>query len=208
MLETQNLRIKAVAFDAFGTLVEIGDVRRPFAAIAQAAKIAPARSPMIAAIDLAEFAKECAVPWRSEWMGELADELASIKPYVEARDVLIQVRSLGLKTAVASNLALPYAKPVADQLGDLLDVSCMSFEIGAVKPDAAFYAVLCKRLGCSAAEVLMIGDTWRCDYAGATAAGLHALHLDRRGNATPYQVGVSVRDLCGVLELIRPKPVI
>lgn len=48
----------------------------------------------------------------------------------------------------------------------------------------------------------MVGDTWRCDYAGARAAGLMALHLDRRETATTEQRAVSVTTLGDLLPLL------
>lgn len=191
--------IKAIAFDAFGTLVEIGDKRRPFEAILRLSAAAPVRSPMLGAVDLAAFSHACGVQPDPRHASDLAAELASITPYPESRAVLMALRQRGMHTAVASNLALPYAQPIRDHLGDLLDSACLSFEVGHVKPDPDFYRALCRQLNLAPAEVLMVGDTWRCDFLGATAAGLHALHLDRRGNAGPEQAAVSIRDLTEVL---------
>jgi haloacid dehalogenase superfamily, subfamily IA, variant 1 with third motif having Dx(3-4)D or Dx(3-4)E len=192
--------LKAIAFDAFGTMVDIFDKRRPYQAIAKTGQRTPAISPLTAPIALQEYARQCAAPWDDAWAADLAAELASVAPYPETIDVLATLRARGLKTAVASNLALPYGRPVIEQLGGWLDVTCFSFYVGTVKPDAAFYAALCQRLDCAPDEVLMVGDTWRCDYDGATAAGLNAIHLDRRGNGTPEQRAVAIRDLRGVLD--------
>lgn len=133
---------------------------------------------------------------------DLQAELVSTQPYPEAQGVLEELRRLGIRTAVASNLALPYARPIDDKLGHLLDVSCMSFEVGFVKPDAGFYKALCERLNLRPQEILMIGDTWRCDYSGATGAGLRAIHLDRHGGAGGDERRVSTSDLRGVLSFI------
>lgn len=199
-------QIKAVAFDAFGTLVEIHDKRRPYARLAKAAAKPLARSPMCEPIDLDAMAHLCGLAIDSGEMdilhADLQAELVSTQPYPEAREVLEKLKKLGLRTAVASNLALPYALPIEAELGPLLDVSCMSFEVGFVKPDRGFYAALCQRLDLLPQEVLMIGDTWRCDYEGATAAGLHAIHLDRRARAQGDQHHVSASDLRGVLSYI------
>jgi HAD superfamily hydrolase (TIGR01549 family) len=199
-------QIKAVAFDAFGTLVEIHDKRRPYARLAKAAGQPLSRSPMCEPIDLDAMAHLCGLTLDASEMdilhADLQAELASTQPYPEAQEVLEELKRLGLRTAVASNLALPYARPIEDKLGHLLDVSCMSFEVGFVKPDAGFYVALCERLNLLPQEVLMIGDTWRCDYNGATVAGLHAIHLNRRGKAEEHQRHVSASDLCGVLTYI------
>lgn len=200
-------QIKAVAFDAFGTLVEIYDKRRPYARLAKAATQPLARSPMCEPIDLDAMVRLCGLTLDASEMdilhADLQAELVSTHPYPEAREVLEELKRLGLRTAIASNLALPYARPVEDKLGHLLDVLCMSFEVGFVKPDAGFYAALCKSLGFLPQEVLMIGDTWRCDYEGATAAGLHAMHLDRRGQGGECQRGVCTTDLRGVLSYLQ-----
>lgn len=200
-------QIKAVAFDAFGTLVEIHDKRRPYARLAKAAVQPLARSPMCEPIDLDAMARLCGVTLDVSEMdalhADLQAELASTQPYPEAREVLEEVKSLGLRTAVASNLALPYARPIEDKMGHLLDVLCLSFEVGFVKPDARFYNALCGRLNLLPHEVLMIGDTWRCDYVGASSAGLPAIHLDRHGEAEGDQSRVSTSDLRGVLSFVR-----
>lgn len=202
-------QIKAVAFDAFGTLVEIHDKRRPYARLAKAAAQPLARSPMCEPIDLDAMAHLCGLTLDAREMdilhADLQAELASTQPYPEAQEVLEELKRLGLRTAVASNLALPYARPIEDKLGHLLDVACMSFDVGLVKPDAGFYAELCRRLNLLPQEVLMIGDTWRCDYEGATVAGLHAVHLDRRGNAEDHQLDVSAPDLRGILAYLQER---
>lgn len=199
-------RIKAVAFDAFGTLVEIQDKRRPYARLAKAAAQPLSRSPMCEPIDLDAMVHLCGLTLDSSQMAilhaDLQAELASTQPYPEAQEVLEELKRQGLRTAVASNLALPYARPIEDKLGHLLDASCMSFEVGFVKPDIGFYAALCRQLDLLPQEILMIGDTWRCDYSGATGAGLHALHLDRQRDARQDQRFVSTPDLRGVLSFL------
>uniref|UniRef100_UPI003342D8A5 HAD family hydrolase n=1 Tax=Castellaniella defragrans TaxID=75697 RepID=UPI003342D8A5 len=194
--------LKLIAFDAFGTLVDIFDKRHPFLVVTKAGVRRPDISPMTAPINLKEYAQLCGAPWNDSWADDLAAELASIAPYPETIDVLSAVREHGLKIALASNLAAPYGQPVIAQLGAWLDLVCFSFDLGATKPDAAFYLELCRRAGCAPAEVLMVGDTWRSDYAGATAAGMQAIHLDRRGRANPEKKAVSIRDLRELLPLL------
>jgi len=194
--------LKAIAFDAFGTLVDIFDKRGPYQSVAKAAHAVPLISPMTTRTSLEEYARQCQTPWNKAWADDLAAELASIAPYPETIDVLSAVRARGLKTVVASNLALPYGAPVIDQLGTWLDVACFSFEMGAVKPQPAFYQALCEQLNCEPSEVLMVGDTWRSDYAGATAVGMPALHLNRRGKVRPEREAMSIQDLRGVLAFL------
>ena len=198
-----SVRPKAVAFDAYGTLVSIGQKRRPFAALSALAQIPLEPSPLVKPIGLLDAYRNSGARLSEDVLTaleeDLAVELASIQPYPEAASVLTAVKDAGLLTAVASNLALPYVLPVSQAFEHLLDVCCFSFEVGAVKPEGAFYEVLCRRLNLDPSQVLMIGDTWRCDYAGARSAGLMAFHLDRRGNATGDQVAVSVGSLSELL---------
>lgn len=203
--------IKAIAFDAFGTLVTIGDKRAPYARLLGMGGTVPARSPMTAPMDLATTAALANIVLAPDVLtgleSDLAAELASVALFPEALRVLDAVRGAGLRVAVASNLASPYADPLKALLGPHVDEWCLSYDVGAVKPDPAFYAGLCDRLGCAPGEVLMVGDTWRCDYAGAALAGLQALHLDRRGNATRNQAPVSIPNLTGVFDHLHgPRP--
>ncbi len=195
--------IRAVAFDAFGTLVEITDKHRPFAKIANRATRQFLRLPMTERMSLSQMASLAGVAVSDRELElltfELNHELACTLAYPEVKFVLSTLRSRGLRTAVASNLAEPYALPIMELLGDLLDTTCFSFEVGTVKPDASFYAFLSAKMDLDPSQILMIGDTWRCDYEGATAAGLQALHLDRRGNASEAQRGVSIRTLADIV---------
>lgn len=85
--------LKAVAFDAFGTLVDIFDKRRPYLAVAKAGQQIPTISPLAPRITLEQYARLCGAPWRDAWSADLAAELASIAPYSETVDVLAAVRS-------------------------------------------------------------------------------------------------------------------
>lgn len=93
----------------------------------------------------------------------LNKELATIALYPDTLDALRRVREQGVKVAVASNLAQPYAALLKALLSDLVDIWHFFSNAGAIKPERAFYAGLMARLGCEASELLMIGDTWRDD---------------------------------------------
>ena len=48
-------------------------------------------------------------------------------------------------------------------------------ELGAAKPEAAFFRAVLARLGCAPDEAVMVGDSYAADIAGAKAAGLRAI---------------------------------
>jgi HAD superfamily hydrolase (TIGR01509 family) len=185
--------IRAVAFDLFGTLVELAEPRNPYGRLLAALGLGAAeraqarRRLMSEPIGLAGVAPALGLELEPHVLAEaeqdLYRELASVRLFPEVADVLRRLRAEGFRIALASNLALPYAVPVRLLLPFELDAQAWSFELGAIKPDAAFYAQLCRRLGCAPADVLMVGDTFANDVEGARAAGLQALHLDRSGVA-------------------------
>jgi HAD superfamily hydrolase (TIGR01549 family) len=138
---------------------------------------------MTQALDLTSGAQALELTPSSEVMAaleaDLAAELARIELYSETIDVLTSFRARGIKLAIASNLAMPYAAPLVALLPFELDVYAWSFEVGYLKPSRRIFAWTCKRLGVLPEDTLMIGDSLTADYDGARAAGLHAIHLRR-----------------------------
>ncbi len=57
--------------------------------------------------------------------------------------------------------------------------------VGVGKPDARMFAAALAACKCKAADAVMVGDSWRHDVEGATAAGLHAVWLNRNAIAHP-----------------------
>lgn len=188
---------RAVAFDAFGTLVHIGTKHRPYERLIARARnrAAELTSPMVAGIELADYAALLGLSHPDAELAMLEDELASVELYPDALDALRRIRDQGVTIAVASNLAEPYAAPLMALLGDLVDVWHFSFAVGAAKPQRAFYDALTGRLGIEAGEMLMVGDTWKDDVAGAVDAGARARWLDRAGRGGYVRRFVAARSL-------------
>jgi HAD superfamily hydrolase (TIGR01549 family) len=202
--------IKAVVFDVFGTLVEIDDKRRPFRQLMQLMEKA-GRTPkpddgmkiMSANVGLAGAAQMFGIEIPNNVLAELElelyAELATVKAYPEVKLTLESLRDAGLKIGVCSNLAAPYAVAVKLLLPFELDNYTWSFEVGAVKPEAAIYEALCKGLNYDPHEVVMIGDTLDADYSGPRRFGIHGFHLARR-EASP--ASEKLRTLDEILPLI------
>ena len=66
-------------------------------------------------------------------------------------------------------------------LGGLLDGAVSSAVAGARKPDPAIFAPALELAGCGPDEALHVGDTLEEDVAGARAAGIRPLLIDRTG---------------------------
>jgi HAD superfamily hydrolase (TIGR01549 family) len=188
---------RAVAFDAFGTLVHIGRKRHPFERLIRQARdqAQTLPSPMAQPIGLADYAAALGLSHPDAELAMLDQELATIALYPDTLDALRRVREQGVRIAVASNLALPYAAPLKALLGDLVDIWHFSFDAGVIKPDRGFYAGLTARLECEASELLMVGDTWRDDIVGAVEAGSRARWIDREGRASHARRFIAAREL-------------
>src|SRR5437667_219503 len=66
-----------------------------------------------------------------------------------------------------------------------LDTVVISEGVGLRKPHPAVARAGLRGLGLAAGEVLLVGDTWGEDVAGARAAGLEAAWIDAHGHGVP-----------------------
>jgi putative hydrolase of the HAD superfamily len=102
--------------------------------------------------------------------------------YPEAHGVLESARRRGLRVGVISNFdsRLP---PILRELGleSLLDTLVYSARCGAAKPDGRIFRHALETLGVTPETALHVGDSLDADYHGASAAGMTAVHLHRRG---------------------------
>ncbi|HET7171853.1 MAG TPA: HAD family hydrolase [Gaiellales bacterium] len=61
------------------------------------------------------------------------------------------------------------------------DAVVISGDLGTAKPDAAIFAHALDRLGVTAADAVMVGDSFERDIRGAHAAGIRGIWLNRDG---------------------------
>ncbi|MEO3758589.1 HAD-IA family hydrolase [Mycobacterium sp. B14F4] len=92
-------------------------------------------------------------------------------PYPDTAGVLEGLHRQGVKTAVVSNIAFD-VRPAFESIGtaEFVDEFVLSFEVGAVKPDAAIFQTALTRLGVPAERAVMVGDSDEAD-GGARALG-------------------------------------
>lgn len=177
--------VKGVAFDAFGTLVEIADKRRPYARLLALApkgvrerlKDRVMRQPLSLDDCLYETGDAIGTEDADRLRKDLAAELASIRLRPRTAALWSRVREEGLFIAVCSNLALPYGQPLLDLLPDRPDAIVLSYEAGAVKPEPAIYARVAEALGLPSGAILFSGDTREADVEGPRAAGMRAMPI-------------------------------
>lgn len=182
--------VRAVVFDVYGTLAEIRNRRAPFKRLLRYAE-EQGREPhaddaalvMAQRGGLPEVAARLGVSLPEalyqQLEADLQAELSSIRLFYGVNGTLATLRDRGLKLALCSNLAEPYAAPILAQLELPLDCYAWSFEVGAIKPDPRIYAYVLQQLGCAAEEVLFVGDSVEADLAGPTQFGMQALLIER-----------------------------
>nr|WP_172582488.1 HAD family hydrolase [Cupriavidus taiwanensis] len=197
--------IRAVIFDAFDTLCEIGNPLHPFAEIARAGgKHLDARvALMTRPVDIRQAAEDFGLTEIDIEIAELEQrleiELASIRLFHDTIPTLMELRRRGIRLAIASNLAAPYAPPLLELLPIQLDAYAWSFDVGYLKPQAEIFKWAMAKLGVPAAATLMVGDTYKADYLGAVNAGLQARHLVR--SKEPQSSAITIRSLSEILDL-------
>lgn len=107
-------------------------------------------------------------------------------PVAGAEELLVAVGERAKVAVVTNNLlAEQRDKLAALGLAGHVDELVASEEIGVAKPEPGIFRVALARLGCSADEAVMVGDSWESDVAGARAAGIRAVWLNRRGRPCP-----------------------
>jgi putative hydrolase of the HAD superfamily len=100
--------------------------------------------------------------------------------YLDFEETSEQLRSRGLKLAIASNFD-ERLHPVCDGHADLcaIDKRFVSSEIGWKKPAREFFEAVIQGCGVPASKILFVGDDLHVDILPARHAGMHALLIDR-----------------------------
>ena len=183
------MQIRALALDAFGTLIQYGQRRAPYGRLLAGQGEGAARLPFLTRdVPVATFAAELGLEHLlPDIEADLAEELAGLRLFAEVPQVLALARAAGLRLAVCSNLAAEYGPAVLGLLPGL-DAYVLSYEVGLAKPDPAIFQRVCDALGCAPGEVMFSGDSKRCDVDGPRAFGMQARHLDRRAGQSLLDV--------------------
>ncbi len=193
---------RVVLLDALGTLVAL---EPPWPHLAEALDVEP-DDRLIAAVraemayyrehshegrdadSLAELRARCAHVLSRELGREVGVETMMttirFRAFDDARPALAELRRIGLRLICVSNwdVSLPEVLSRCG-LGDAVDGVVTSAGVGASKPDPAIFEAALRIAGCSAREALHVGDTPAEDAAGASAAGIRSLSIDRGGGA-------------------------
>jgi len=123
--------------------------------------------------------------------------------YPEVLEVLAALRAEGLKLAVVSNFD-NRLKPICDGLGltAAVDVVVWSAAVGIAKPNPGIFAEALQRLDVPAVAAVHVGDSPAHDVAGAWAAGIAAILIDRGRDAMLPLAAADLRQANGSAVII------
>lgn len=117
----------------------------------------------------------------------LREYRAAWEAFPDSVQALRLARSHGLRIGVLTNGSEAQQLEKLREIGliELIDVVCTSEGIGVQKPDRRAFEILADRLGVHAEECVFIGDHPEHDVAGAIAAGMRGVLIERTaGDAT------------------------
>jgi len=112
--------------------------------------------------------------------------VASRQPVPGAR-ALVEALAPRVRLGIVSNNILAEQESKLAQFGlrGFVDAVVVSADVGVSKPDPAIFAIALTRLGVTARDAVMVGDSWPSDIVGATGAGVRAVWLNRAGEPCP-----------------------
>lgn len=181
---------KVIVFDAFGTLVKLGESRSPYRKLMKWLKES-GRKPttkdaniiMSNALDIEKlsilFGKEVPRHILDEINNDLQSEIKTIELYEDTIPSLQHLKNRGFKIALCSNLAMPYGEKLKTILPNLFDTLIFSYEVSAIKPELNIYKVLSKELICPMSDMLFIGDHPILDVEVPLSLGMSARLIKR-----------------------------
>ena len=189
-IKAGHIEPSVIIFDVFGTLVKIGERRSPYRKLikwlkenGRQPKPDDAKFIMSQNLSFTELVKLLGINIPDQLLQELEhdlnDELQSIVLYEDTLSTLEELKELGFRLALCSNLAMPYGKVVSSLLPNI-DTYAWSYEVAAIKPESQIYQYLIDQLECRAKDVLFIGDTPLADYSGPNEFGMSARLIDRK----------------------------
>ncbi|HEV8673783.1 MAG TPA: HAD-IA family hydrolase [Methylomirabilota bacterium] len=123
--------------------------------------------------------------------------------HLDVLPLLGTLRARGVRAGIVTNFD-SRIEPLLAEVGldSWFEAVTRSSAVGAAKPDPAIFRHALARHGVEAAEALHVGDSPTEDVAGAAAAGLLGVLVDRAGRHPDPPGGVRVASLAEVTRLL------
>ena len=131
-----------------------------------------------------------------EVLADVADRRISFNPYPESVRVMEELRSMGLPLYVVSNWDVRL-DTVLDDLGwtPYFDGVVASAVVGVEKPERGIFDEALRVSGAKPDRVLHVGNDPVTDVEGASAVGIPAAFIDRKGQGEHSLAVVTMPDL-------------
>ncbi len=205
------MTVRVIAFDAFGTLFDLGGlaprVRDTFGEAGDEvlagflARLVPwswhataagryRPFPEMAALALSSAGLEQGVELSDASAAELASGLGSLPAFPDAEGALVDLEARGLSLAVLSNGTSDGLRRLVEAggLGPRFARLLAADEVGRFKPAPEVYAMAPRAFGVEAGEVVLVsGNDW--DVAGAAQYGLKTAWI-ARGRPVTRALGI------------------
>lgn len=187
------MKIKAIVFDLYNTLVYPTKILRPYHALFEELELTNQECKVASYIAQTQdfpflelLVKAIKPDNRKEidlakYEAIVEEEIKYTQLYPEVVGTLSALKWLGYKIGVISNLASPYQKSFFNLgLDKLVDHWLFSFEAGVKKPAPKIYLKMISAFNVLPRQIFMTGDKYSRDVEGPMAVGMQAILLDRK----------------------------
>jgi len=126
----------------------------------------------------------------------------------EAREVLAELKGMGVQLALVSNTGLTPGRVMSRLLEsygvlEYFEAVVYSDEVGERKPSASVFMLALTRLGARPREAAHVGDDPYSDVYGAKEAGMLAIHLSKRRLRYMVQPDAVISELKELPKVVR-----
>ena len=106
-----------------------------------------------------------------------------------ARELAGELKRRSVLIAIVTNNIVSEQVSKVRRLGleSYVDALVVSEAVGASKPDARIFKYALEKLGVTAGEAVMLGDSWSADIEGALASGIRAIWFNPGNAARPAE---------------------
>ena len=214
-------RIRALAFDAYGTLFDV------YSVTALCEKLFPERGAALAQLwrakqlqysllrslmgrydnfwrltidGLVHAARSLDLHLTAAAREQLIASYLSLDPFPDVKPGLADLKKLGLTLAILSNGAPAMLEAVVDHagIGGFLDATISADAVKVFKPSPRVYGLAAERLQLPVSEIGFVSaNSW--DINGAASAGLTTLWIRRSASEPPEELGFAAAHVVGTI---------
>jgi len=219
------MRIKAVLFDLYGTLVyvenEVLDEEASDFLFSRGYEISPQQLKaawyFVAIVDYPKYGYEnwssflMQMFWRlgveidEETFREFRELYRRSKHmlYPEVEEVVSKVKSYGFRTAIVTTAARFFFEEAVKPIERYFDFICTGYEAGCDKSNPRMYRKVLDVLNVKPEEAVVIGGDFQYDVLLPKVLGMHAILLDREGEKLSAKASnVTAKDLRDAVDIL------